>query len=84
MVDSSEFCSAPTNEHKLLDRQGSNYDELEELKQSLLIKKRAHKQQYASIYYIRLLKLRQAVLQSAQQRWGSLPGLDLDLYLSKF
>ncbi|KAI7893626.1 DNA polymerase alpha/epsilon subunit B-domain-containing protein [Mucor mucedo] len=69
----SEFCSAPTSEHELLERQASSYDELEELKQSLLIKKHTYKQQYASIYYIRLLKIRQAVFQSAQQRWGSLP-----------
>jgi DNA polymerase delta subunit 2 len=70
-----QFCSEPTSEHEQLDRQVSNYDELEELKQSLLIKKHAYQQQYASIYYIRLLKLRKAVFQSAKQRWGSLPGL---------
>lgn len=75
MFDRLQFCSAPTSKHDHLDRQVANYDELEELKQSLLIKKHAYQQQYASIYYIRLLKIRQAVHQSAKQRWDSLPGL---------
>jgi hypothetical protein len=40
----------------------------------MLIKNQSFKQQYASIYYIRLLKIRQALLDSAKKRWDALPG----------
>ncbi|KAI8090635.1 DNA polymerase alpha/epsilon subunit B-domain-containing protein [Thamnidium elegans] len=68
----SQLCSAPTA-HASLNRECSNYDELFELKDQMLIKKHSYKQQYASIYFIRLLKLREAVLLSSKQRWSSLP-----------
>lgn len=40
----------------------------------MIIRKHAYKQQYASLYYIRLVKLREAALKAAHQRWGSIPG----------
>ncbi|KAI9342995.1 DNA polymerase alpha/epsilon subunit B-domain-containing protein [Pilaira anomala] len=69
----SQFCSEPTTHHVSLTRDCSNYDELTDLKEQLIIKKHSYRQQYASIYYVRLLKLRAAVLTASKKRWGSLP-----------
>lgn len=55
----------------------------------MLIKNQSFKQQYASIYYIRLLKIRQALLDSAKKRWDALPGqtqfkiLEKNLFLTE-
>lgn len=58
----------------MLEREPSSYDQLEELKQQLMIKKHSYKQQYASMYYVRLLKLRQALADACRSKWMALPG----------
>ncbi|KAI8079681.1 DNA polymerase alpha/epsilon subunit B-domain-containing protein [Gilbertella persicaria] len=68
-----QFCSSPTTNHTTLDRHPSAYDELSTLKESLLVKKPSFQQQYASIYYVRLLKLRKALEETAKARWSSVP-----------
>ncbi|GAN05624.1 DNA polymerase alpha/epsilon subunit B [Mucor ambiguus] len=74
-----QFCTAPSDSHAILEREPSSYDQLEELKQQMLIKKHSYKQQYASIYYVRLLKLRQALAETCRSKWMSLPGNILDV-----
>ncbi|CAO0802974.1 unnamed protein product [Mucor circinelloides] len=69
----TQFCTAPSDNHSILEREPSSYDQLEELRQQLIIKKHSYKQQYASMYYVRLLKLRQALADACQSKWMSLP-----------
>ncbi|KAG2219561.1 hypothetical protein INT45_013220 [Circinella minor] len=56
-----------------LERAESTYDDLPDVADGLIIKTRSFHRQYASLYFVRLLKLRPAVLQQAELRWGNLP-----------
>ncbi|KAL0141178.1 DNA polymerase alpha/epsilon subunit B-domain-containing protein [Mucor lusitanicus] len=68
-----QFCTAPSDNHAILEREPSSYDQMQELKQQMLIKKHSYKQQYASIYYVRLLKLRHLLVDVCRSKWMSLP-----------
>ncbi|KAI8372381.1 DNA polymerase alpha/epsilon subunit B-domain-containing protein [Choanephora cucurbitarum] len=73
MDQAAEYCSSPQTEHTTLERHQSSFDELAQLKESLLVKKRSFQQQYASIYYVRLVQLRKALEKTAKARWSSVP-----------
>lgn len=86
--DSMQFCTAPSDNHAILEREPSSYDQMQELKQQMLIKKHSYKQQYASIYYVRLLKLRHLLVDVCRSKWMSLPGnvyiyMEGTLYIQK-
>ncbi|KAI9480273.1 MAG: phosphatidylserine decarboxylase-domain-containing protein [Benjaminiella poitrasii] len=68
-----QFCSVPTDDHSILDRHSSTYTDLPHLKDPLLIKKHNYSQQYANMYFVRLLKLRQTLQNVASEKWDSLP-----------
>ncbi|KAF7725532.1 hypothetical protein EC973_009562 [Apophysomyces ossiformis] len=72
-ASSSHLCSSPETNHPIIDRKTATYDDLPELKQSLQPQDRSFRQQYASLYFVRLLKLRPAVMAAAEKRWGHLP-----------
>ncbi|KAI8644698.1 DNA polymerase alpha/epsilon subunit B-domain-containing protein [Parasitella parasitica] len=69
----TQFCSSPSDDHSVIERKPSSYDELEGLREQLIIKKHSYNQQYASMYYIRLLKIRQALSDACELKWASLP-----------
>ncbi|KAI8375212.1 DNA polymerase alpha/epsilon subunit B-domain-containing protein [Blakeslea trispora] len=73
MDQATEFCSSPSHEHTTLERHLSSFDELTTLKDTLLVKKRTFQQQYASIYYVRLVQLRKALEKTVKARWSSVP-----------
>ncbi|KAI9495528.1 DNA polymerase alpha/epsilon subunit B-domain-containing protein [Zychaea mexicana] len=56
-----------------LERAEATFDDLPDLADNLIIKSRSFHRQYASLYFVRLLKLRPAVLAQAKLRWESLP-----------
>jgi len=53
----------------VLDRVEVKYDELPDLRDELIIKERTYRQQYANMYYVRLMQLRQTVFEIARARW---------------
>ncbi|RUS20370.1 DNA polymerase delta small subunit [Endogone sp. FLAS-F59071] len=52
----------------------AEYDEMETLRDSLLVTERSYRQQYANLYFVRLIMLRPPVLAAATARWGELQG----------
>ncbi|KAG0184404.1 hypothetical protein DFQ28_011196 [Apophysomyces sp. BC1034] len=68
----SHLCSTPENNHPVINRKIATYDDLPELKQGLLPEDRSFRQQYASLYFVRLHKLRPAVMDAAMKRWRGL------------
>lgn len=52
----------------------AEYDEMKDLRDSLLVKERSYRQQYANLYFVRLIMLRPPVLAAATARWGELQG----------
>lgn len=57
-----------------MERSISQFNKLERLNNQFLINKQTFDQQYASIYYLRLTKLRKAILNAAKERWSGLSG----------
>ena len=53
----------------VLDRVEVKYDELPELRDELIIKDRTYRQQYANLYYVRLMQLRPTVSEIARAKW---------------
>ncbi|KAI8984018.1 DNA polymerase alpha/epsilon subunit B-domain-containing protein [Mycotypha africana] len=70
-----QFCSAASNDFDfpIIERKTATYDDLPEFKEQFLIKKHVYTQQYASLYYIRLLKLRHYLLKACQDKWDCIP-----------
>ncbi|KAI8974388.1 DNA polymerase alpha/epsilon subunit B-domain-containing protein [Pilobolus umbonatus] len=68
-----EFCSPPTEAYTVLNRVHAKNEEVPELADPLKITSHSFNQQYANMYYVRLLQLKQAILKNAEDRWGSLP-----------
>ncbi|KAI9252432.1 DNA polymerase alpha/epsilon subunit B-domain-containing protein [Phascolomyces articulosus] len=60
-------------EVEITERAESTFEDLPDLANSLIIESRSFHRQYASLYFVRLLKLRPAVLKQAELRWGNLP-----------
>ncbi|CEP14882.1 hypothetical protein [Parasitella parasitica] len=69
----TRFCSLPSDDHNVIERKPSSYDKLEDLEEPMIITKHSYNQQYASMYYIRLLKIRHALSDACNQKWTSLP-----------
>lgn len=67
-----------TEQHAYLERRDAAFDDLPDRAATLVVKDKAFHRQFASIYFIRLLKLRPVIQKEAEQRWGKLTGLDLD------
>ncbi|CAG8519629.1 7560_t:CDS:10 [Paraglomus occultum] len=53
----------------VLDRVEVKYDELPDLRDELIIKDRTYRQQYANMYYVRLMQLRATVFEIARAKW---------------
>ena len=53
----------------VLDRVEAKYDELSDLRDELVIKDRTYRQQYANMYYVRLMQLRSTVFERARAKW---------------
>ncbi|KAI8336635.1 DNA polymerase alpha/epsilon subunit B-domain-containing protein [Chlamydoabsidia padenii] len=54
-----------------IERKTCQYDQPSQLQQPFIVKDHTFQKQYASIYFVRLLYLRQVVLEEAKKRWGS-------------
>ncbi|KAG1044027.1 hypothetical protein G6F43_011524 [Rhizopus delemar] len=55
-----------------VERISSHYDQLESLNDQFRVKQQTYSQQYASIYYLRLIKLREAISKASKERWSGL------------
>ena len=58
-----------------LNRRLSDFDEMAALREGLIVNDKSYRQQFANLYFVRLIKLRPSVLQAAESRWGSIPGM---------
>ncbi|KAL1921139.1 uncharacterized protein VTP21DRAFT_10855 [Calcarisporiella thermophila] len=64
--------SANNHSTAIVHRHTSSYNDLPELRDTFLIKGRHYEQQYANLYFVRLLQLRKIVHEEAKRRWGKL------------
>lgn len=64
-----------TEQHAYLERRDATFDDLPDRAATLVVKDKAFHRQFASIYFIRLLKLRPVIQNEAEQRWGKLTGM---------
>jgi DNA polymerase delta subunit 2 len=58
----------------MLHRTTATYDPCSSRREQLLLKQRSYQQQYANIYFQRLVNLKPHVVAQAQQRWSSIQG----------
>ncbi|CAO3703164.1 unnamed protein product [Rhizopus stolonifer] len=68
-------------DHDQDERTPSQYDSLENLNGQFRVEQQSYTQQYASMYYLRLIKLREAVLNAAKERWSGLS--EIPRYVAK-
>ncbi|CAO3590499.1 unnamed protein product [Absidia cylindrospora] len=76
MAQSEQFCTAPDfqQSYPKIKRHASDYDQVSDLQQTLIVKDNNFQKQYASIYFIRLRYLRPIVFEAAKIQWKSYPG----------
>ncbi|CDS05496.1 hypothetical protein LRAMOSA08024 [Lichtheimia ramosa] len=65
----NELCGPVTEQHAYLERRDATFDDLPDRAATLVVKDKAFHRQFASIYFIRLLKLRPVIQKEAEQRW---------------
>jgi DNA polymerase delta subunit 2 len=73
---SSVDADADTTTTSGLQRVNTDYDPCSQKREELLLKERSYKQQYANVYFERLICLKPHVIEQAHQQWSSLKGMD--------
>ncbi|RHZ68679.1 hypothetical protein Glove_294g169 [Diversispora epigaea] len=63
------FTSTHDNYSISPSRVNVSYNDMPEFRDKLILKKKSFRQQYASLYFVRLMEMRTTVLKSAQEKW---------------
>lgn len=53
-----------------MNRRTATTEDLGELQENFVVKSRDYKQQYAHLYFMRLMQMRPLVLTQAKHKWG--------------